>query len=351
VSGVAPRVDAVVLAGTHQDRRRLIRGSNKAFLPLAGALSLQYVLDALARSQRVGRTFVVGPDVELRLRCPRPQHDYSPISEKGRMLDNALEAYKTAEAAALAKAGAEPADDRAYLFLTSDIPLAVPQAIADFVDRALSLEARNGGRMDLLAGVADEIALAPFYSTPGRRGIRRPYMELKHQRLRLANIYFARPARIVNLEVLQQGFAARKLTQWRSVLRLIRTFLGNPAGVRGACHVAWFQAASVFEKAGMGRLSRLARSRLVLSEIERTASRMLGCRFASLLTPYGGLSLDIDDESDYEIISENFAAWRNHQTKLIPSLGEEPEPSPPARIGEERRPFPVHPSDSRESMH
>jgi hypothetical protein len=234
--------------------------------------------------------------------------------------------------------------------VTSDIPLAVPQAIADFVDRALSLESRNGGRMDLLAGVADEIALAPFYSTPGRRGIRRPYMELKHQRLRLANIYFARPARIVNLEVLQQGFAARKLTQWRSVLRLIRTFLGNPAGIRGACHVAWFQAASVFEKTGMGRLSRLARNRLVLSEIEGTASRMLGCRFASLLTPYGGLSLDIDDESDYDIISENFAAWRDHQTKLIPSLPEEPEPSTSARIGE-RRPTPAHPSDSPEPMH
>jgi hypothetical protein len=294
----------------------------------------------------------VGPDTELRRRFPAPQHVYSLVPEKGRMLDNAFEAYKTAETTALPRVGPEFSDDRPYLFVTSDVPLAVPQAITDFVDRAVSLERRNEGRVDLLAGVADEVALAPFYASPGRRGIRRPYMELKHQRLRLANIYLARPARIRNLEILQQGFAARKLTQWRSVLRLIRTFLGNPAGVRGACHVAWFQAASAFEKTGMSRLSRYARNRLVLAEIERTASRMLGCRFAAQVTPYGGLSLDIDDESDYDIIRENFAAWRDHQAKLLPSFPEEPAASlPAARPREERRPIPVRSSDSSESMH
>ena len=319
----ATRVDAVVLAGTHQDRRRLIRGLNKAFLPVGGSLSLHFVLDALARSERVGRIFVVGPDEELRLNFPPELHGYQLVPEKGRMLDNAFEAYRTAEASALAAHPSSSSADRPYLFLTSDIPLAVPEAIADFVDRGRLLEQQCGGMIDFFAGVSDEVALAPFYPAPGRRGITRPYMELKHQRLRLANIYLARPSRIRNLEILQQGFAARKLTQWRSVLRLIRMFLGNPAGLRGATHVAWFQAAYVFEKARMSRLSRLARNRLDLAAIERTASTMLGCRFAALVSPYGGLSLDIDDESDYEIIREGLAAWREHQKSLLPPFPEE----------------------------
>ena len=326
--GAAPRVDAVVLAGTHQDKRRLIQGQNKAFLPLGGPLSLHFVLDALAKSQRVGRIFVVGPVEELRERFPPKQHGYEPVREVGRMLDNAFEAYRTAEASAAMAGPGSSSADRLYLFLTSDIPLAVPGAIADFVDRGLFLEQRQLERVDFFAGVADEVALAPFYPTAAKRGISRPYMELKHQRLRLANIYLARPARIKNLEILQQGFAARKLTQWRSVLRLIRTFLMNPAGVRGARHVAWFQAASVLDKAGLSRLSRLARNRLDLAAIEQTASRMLGCRFAALVTPYGGLSLDIDDESDYEVIRENLNGWREHQRSLLPVLPEERPLSP-----------------------
>lgn len=343
MSVATPSVDAVVLAGTHQDRRRLINGLNKAFLPLGNSLSLQYVLDALCRSGKVGRVFVVGPSEELRRHLSGDGGRYHVVPEKGRMLDNALEAYRSAESEA-AQDGAA-ASDRLYLYLTSDIPLAVPEAIADFVDRAALLEKSLGQRIDLVAGVSDEVALAPFYPLTNRPGIVRPYMELKHQRLRLANIYLARPGRIRNLEVLQQGFAARKLTQWRSVGRLIRTFLGNPAGLKGASHVAWFQAASVFEKTGFRRLAKLARNRLDREVIERTASAMLGCRFAALVTPYGGLSLDIDDAADYEIIRENLTIWRKHQKSLLPSFSEEaaasvedlrPSPRPvqgPARTG------------------
>jgi hypothetical protein len=312
----------VVLAGTHQDRRRLINGLNKAFLPLGNSLSLQYVLDALVQSGKVERVFVVGPSEELRRHFSGDGTRFQFVAEKGRMLDNALEAYRRAEGWASTKASARTSD-RLYLYLTSDIPLAVPEAIADFVERAALLEKSVGEQIDLFAGVADEVALAPFYPLASRRGILRPYMELKHQRLRLANIYLARPGRIRNLEVLQQGFAARKLTQWRSVGRLIKTFLGNPAGLRGASHVAWFQAASVCEKAGFKGLSKLARNRLDRATIERTASQMLGCRFAALVTPYGGLSVDIDDASDYDVIRENLTVWREHQKNLLPSFPEE----------------------------
>ena len=321
----APKVNAVVLAGTHQDKRRLIQGHNKAFLPLGDHPCLHYVLEALRGSQRVNRIFVVGPAEDLARRLPPAIHGYEPVGEKGRMLDNAFEAYRTAEADLAPRAVTEGGRclDNLYLFITSDVPLAVPEAIADFVDRGFARERELQERVDFFAGVSDEVALAPFYPASTRRGIYRPYMELKHQRLRLANIYLARPARILNLEVLQQGFAARKLTQWRSVLRLIRTFLGNPAGLRGASHVACLQAVSVLNRAGLPALARLARNRLDLNVIENTASRMLGCRFLSLVSPFGGLSLDIDDEKDYGVIRDNLEAWRSHQRALLPFFPEE----------------------------
>ena len=271
------------------------------------------------------RIFVVGPSEDLARRLPPTIYRYEAVAEKGRMLDNAFEAYRTAEASQLPRAVSSGSSslDHLYLFITSDVPLAVPESIADFVDRGLARERDLGERIDFFAGVTDEVALAPFYPGSVRRGIQRPYMELKHQRLRLANLYLARPARIRNLEILQQGFAARKLTQWRSVLRLIRTFLGNPAGLRGAGHVACLQAVSVLDRAGFPSLARMARNRLDLAVIEHTASRMLGCRFRALVTPFGGLSIDIDDEGDYQIIRDNLDGWRAHQRALLPFFPEE----------------------------
>ena len=317
----APKVDAIVLSGTHQDKRKLISGLNKAFLPLGRQVCLDYVLEALSLARRVDRVFVVGPEEELRRRVPPERWGHRIVPEAGRMLDNAWKAFRAAEDLRPDLTSPER-EDRPHLFLTSDIPLAVPEAIDDFVERCFAREAEIGEMVDFFTGLADEVALAPFYPRPPRRGIRRPYMELKCRRLRLANIYLARPRRIRNLEILQQGFSARKLTQWKSVARLAAAFLKNTGGVRGACHVACFQAASVLERGRMTWLTTLVRKSLHLPVVERTASMILGCRFAAVVIPYGGLSLDIDDETDYEIIRENFIAWREHQRTLLPETAQ-----------------------------
>ncbi|HEV8335416.1 MAG TPA: hypothetical protein VGR67_03270 [Candidatus Polarisedimenticolia bacterium] len=310
------KVDAIVLAGTHQDKRRLIAGQNKAFLPLGERICLELILEALGAARRVGRIFVVGPEVELRRRVPPERWGQRIVPESGRMLDNAWKAFAAAEESAIGLTSAE-LERRPYLFLTSDIPLAVSEAIDDYVERCFMLEEERGATFDFLPGLADEAALAPFYPRTSRRGIRRPYMELKHQRLRLANIHLARPRRIRNLEILQQGFSARKLTQWWSVGRLIGSFLRNPGGIRGACHVACFQAASVLERHGWSWFSSVVRNSLDLAAVERSASAMLGCGFAAVITPFGGLSLDMDEESDYEIIRENLLPWTEHQRTLL----------------------------------
>ena len=58
-------LDAVVLAGTHQNPKRLIAGRNKAFLRVGGKVLIRYMVDALLAAERVGQIFVVGPAEEL----------------------------------------------------------------------------------------------------------------------------------------------------------------------------------------------------------------------------------------------------------------------------------------------
>lgn len=324
MSSPTSSVDVIVLAGTHTDKGKLIRGRNKAFLPVGEGLSLGLVLEALRGARGVGRIFVVGPEVLLGDLLPPERCGYRPVPEAGRMLDNAWKAFEAAESSLGLAVGDPALADRPYLFLTSDVPLAVSEAIDDFLERCFALEEAQGERIDFFAGLADEAALAPFYPRGQKKGIRRPYMELKHQRMRLANIYLVRPRSIGNREVLQQGFTARKLTRWRNILRLLAVFLRNPGGLHGVLHVLCFQAAALLESAGMHGLSAVPRAFLDLRRVERTASLILGCRFSAVVTPFGGLSIDIDEESDYEILSENLDAWREHQRTLIPPLDEAP---------------------------
>ncbi len=54
-------LDAIVLAGTHRDSKRSIKGQNKAFLNIDGRPLLRHVVDALLGAQSVAGIFVVGP--------------------------------------------------------------------------------------------------------------------------------------------------------------------------------------------------------------------------------------------------------------------------------------------------
>ena len=58
-------LDAVVLAGTHQNAKRLITGRNKAFLEVGGEVLVRRVVNALLESETIDQVFVVGPADDL----------------------------------------------------------------------------------------------------------------------------------------------------------------------------------------------------------------------------------------------------------------------------------------------
>ena len=54
-------LDAIVLAGTDSNPRRMIRGKNKAFLELGGEVLIRRVVKALVDASSIGLVCVVGP--------------------------------------------------------------------------------------------------------------------------------------------------------------------------------------------------------------------------------------------------------------------------------------------------
>jgi GTP:adenosylcobinamide-phosphate guanylyltransferase len=301
-------LDAVVLAGTDANPRRLIEGQNKAFLRLGGEVLVKRVVQALLDASSIGNIFVVGPAERLRETLRNMSSDIHIVAQSGGLLANAWEAINASEARHRELTGA---DDplRPLLFISSDLPLISASAVDDFVARC----AREDGAADveyaMLAGVAEESSLRQFYAGNGKTGIHRPYVNFSDCRLRLANIYVGRPRMLSNQAFLETGFAHRKAEKIKNVMILIWKFLGQSGGWRAAWFTFRLQLTLLASKR-QGRLYRWLRSFNKTVTAERCCSDVLGGAVRIVITPYGGLSLDVDNDEDYRILNRRMEDWR-----------------------------------------
>lgn len=299
-------LDAIVLAGTHQNPRRLVNGVNKAFLSIAGRPLVRHVVDALDGAAGVGRIYVVGPVPELRaalgdvdsVRC---------VAQEGKMLSNSWAAIRAAEAAR-GDLDERAVHNRPLLLISCDLPLIVPEGIDDFIARAARLDAEPGGPQALVVGVCDEPALEPFYGDDALPGIQRPLVQLKEARMRLANVYVTRPRHLAHSEFLQTSFSLRKAKDWRNVMKLVFALFSQQGGWQAAWLTCRLQLAAILSKGG-GRWYRRVREGNTLTRVEKGVSTVLGGPVRVAATPWGGLSLDVDDEEDFRLLSERYEAW------------------------------------------
>lgn len=304
--GFAHPIDVVVLAGTHQNPRRLVRGRNKAFLVIAGRPLVRHVVDALAAARQVAEIFVVGPEAELQAAlqgCPRTHC----VAQEGKMLTNSWAAIRASEARHAELPEAE-VHRRPLLIISCDLPLISPRAIDDFIERCAVIDDGGEANNALLVGVAENAGLEPFYGDAERPGIRRPLVQLADGQMRLANIYVARPRLLAHSEFLQTSFSYRKAKDWRNVLKLVISLFSQPGGWFAAWLTVRLQLAAMLARRG-GRLYRRLRAGNTAAKVERGVSTVLGGPVRIVVTPYGGLSLDVDDEEDYRLLSECFDEW------------------------------------------
>jgi GTP:adenosylcobinamide-phosphate guanylyltransferase len=305
-AGYAP-LDAIVLAGTDTNPRRLIRGENKAFLQIGGLPLVQRVVSALIEASTIGQVFVVGPSQRLRQVLSDVPGEVTIVEQAGKMVGNAWQAIYASEARYRAIHGRDD-PQRPLLFISSDLPLISSTSVDDFVQRSAIEDSRQEMKFSMLAGVAEEASLSRFYPVDGQAGIKRPYVHLADCRVRLANIYVGRPRTLLHQEFLQTGFDHRKSEKWKNVLGLTWHFLGQSGGWQAAWITLRLQA-TLMAARGKGTLYARMRRGNLTERIERACSTVLGGRVRMVITPYGGLSLDADNEEDFEILSRRFADW------------------------------------------
>lgn len=302
-------LDAIVLAGTDDNPRRMIRGQNKAFLEIGGQTLVRRVVEALLQAATIGQVFVVGPSERLRAVLGGLPERVIVVEQAGKMLSNAWAAIYAAEARYRERQGRDD-PQRPLLFISSDLPLVSAAAVDDFVGRCAREDQRQPENFSMLAGVAEEASLAQYYPDAGGPGIRRPYVHLAECKVRLANIYVGRPRTLSHQEFLQTGFDHRKAEKWKNVVALAWRFLGQAGGWQAAWLTLRLQATLLAARGRKGVLYRGLRRGNATQRIEQACGTVLGGSVRMVITPWGGLSLDADNDEDFQVLSRRFEEWQ-----------------------------------------
>jgi len=300
-------LDAIVLAGTDSNPKRMIQRSNKAFLEIGGEVLIRRVVEALLGASSIGLVFVVGPSEPLRKALEGLSDEVVIVEQVGKMLANTWAAIHASEARCMTgENGVDP--ERLYLFTSCDLPLISAAAVDDFVARCARAEDAAQTHISMFGGVSEEASLRRYYPEEGKPGIKRPYVHFSHELLRLANVYVARPRKLSHQDFLQTGFSYRKAKDWHNVMKLVRSYLGRSGGWKAAWLTLRLQATLMASRRG-GGLYRWLRKGNTMERVELAMGAVLGGTVKMIITPYGGFSLDVDDEEDFRVLSLRFDDW------------------------------------------
>ena len=108
---------------------------------------------------------------------------------------------------------------------------------------------------------------------------------------------------------LQVGFEHRKAEKWKNVLYLIWRFLSEHGGLQAAWLAARMQATLLVSRNRDSWLYQRLRKGNTTRRTEAVCSRTLGGAVRMVITPYGGLSLDADNEDDFRVLNTRFEEW------------------------------------------
>jgi len=237
-------VNAMILAGAPNNGplQDCSPAANEALIEINGRPMLDYIVDALNASGRIGRLVIVGPPADFAGRYPA-----ATVVESGdSILDNirrGVEALSTREK---------------ILVLTSDIPFLTPEALNDFLARCGEREAEFYYPI-----VTREVSDARF------PGVKRTYVALKDGTFTGGNIFLLDPAIIPrSLAKAEQFIKMRK-----QPLQLARLL-------------------------GLGFILKFVTRTLTVTEAEKRVEHLLMLRAAAVITPYAEIGVDVDKPSD-----------------------------------------------------
>lgn len=318
-------LDVIITAGDRHASRPVL-GESKAFLPLAGVPVLHHILSAVEQARCTARIFVVGNKARLEHTLTTPNTPFRGtrplvVLEQGHTLyDNVWTAFlhtlpEYTPGTDWHSYAETTAVDKAVLVMSGDIPLATPFEIDEFVNGC------DLSRYDYCVGLTAESTLRAYYPQDGRPGIQMAYFTLRDLRVRQNNLHLVKPLRLGNRHYIQQMYDMRYQREWHNMARLCwELWHTRDASLRMIWSFLCLHVARGVTRLGWERLFLFRPFFLDLPMVESHMSQLLRTRFTTVVTHYGGCTLDIDNAEHYEAIRVNFERWLAYQYALAREL-------------------------------
>ncbi|SMB89449.1 MobA-like NTP transferase domain-containing protein [Thermanaeromonas toyohensis ToBE] len=244
-------IDGIVLAGGSPGKGEILGATTEALLPVGGRPMVTWVLRALQDSGCIERLVLVGPP---ELSTLAEEEGVYWVLAGSSAVESALNGYRALEGS------------RWLLLATADLPLLTPQAVRDFLERCLKVEA------DLYYPIITRQSVEEKFG-----GARRTYVRLKEGTFTGGNLALMRADALMPCAL--QG---EKLVKLRK----------SPLGLA--------------RQIGLLFILKFILGRLTLAEVERNFSHLLGVRGVAIITPYPEIGMDVDKREDWELVRRVF---------------------------------------------
>lgn len=311
------KIDAIVLAG-HGKASKKILGKNKSFMDMGGIPLFCYVLSALQKTPYIENIFIVGPKEELEIKI-RKASRFLNANKKITIVQQKSNLLKSSWSTFLETLHNQPSNtaqtlfknrEKAVLYLAGDNPLITHHEISEFLSNC-EIE-----KYDYFLGITPEDNLKHFYPSKEKRGIKMAYLPTREKLFRLNNLHLVKPLKLKKKEYIQDVYKYRYQRKIRNIARFSWEMICNGAVGKSLRIYFMIQLALFSSYMNWRYLNSVVRSRLPRNEIEKCISEILGTRFISVETHFGGAALDIDSKKDLEVIKLRFNEWRQFQEEI-----------------------------------
>lgn len=223
---------------------------NKALLKIKNKYMIEYIVDTLRQSALIEKIAVVGPKEQLSS-VIGDRVDYI-VEGTDSIVTNgvlAMEFFK---------------DDKQVLITTSDIPMLTVEALEDFINKSLSMNA------DLCYSVVDKRVNDEKYPE-----VKRTYARLWEGQFTGGNIFLFNPA---------------ATDKCKAFIEQMLEYRKSPA-----------KMAMVL---GIGFLIRMALGILTIHAVQKKCEKLLGIRGAVVISEYPEVGNDVDKASDIQFVEK-----------------------------------------------
>lgn len=253
-------MEALVLAGgiPQPDEPLFVEssGRSKALIDVAGKPMVQWVIDALGGSQKIDRIVVIGLDPSSELVCSKPM-TYLP--DRNSILDNILQGLEHVR---------QQSPGISHILLSS---ADIPGTTTEMID--WRIETAQATRADIDYLVVKRETMEERYPESQRSYIRLRDVEVCGGDLNVLSVDLAEKQELWNRLI-----AARKNARRQAALL------------------------------GFDLLLQVLTHRISLKDAEAKVSQRMGLKGHVEISPYAELAMDIDKESQLEIIRKDFDA-------------------------------------------